>query len=227
MNRASFTESRAGELVELTVPYHDWAFVPAPLPPDWELPRDLWPLLAEARQAVGTLDGIGRTLPNQDLLLRPLQQREALRSSSLEGTHATPQQLLLFEMDPRPPRSEHDRSNAWLEVSNYGHALREAHNYLLESPLSEAFTRALHEWLLKGVRGDDKSPGQYRECQVYIGSDRRFIPPPPTHLAACLEALAPYMRVSPPYAACSAAHRLHCWIRAPGGSSPCSGSQEY
>ncbi|MBI3464077.1 MAG: hypothetical protein HY000_13625 [Planctomycetes bacterium] len=59
-----------------------------PLPPDWEFPIRLWPLLAEAKQQVGILEGLGRNLPNPAILLRPLADREAIRSSSLEGTYA-------------------------------------------------------------------------------------------------------------------------------------------
>jgi Fic family protein len=55
--------------------------------------------LAEAKQEIGLLEGIGRSLPNSEILLRPLQNREAIRSSSLEGTYATPEQLLLLEPD--------------------------------------------------------------------------------------------------------------------------------
>jgi Fic family protein len=134
------------------------------------------------------LDGIGRTLPNPELLLRPLQGREALRSSSLEGTHASPQQLLLFELEPREPRSKSDPANAWLEVSNYSLALRQGMQFLQELPLCLRFIRELHKTLLTRVRGKDRAPGEFRKCQVHIGSDKRFIPPPANHLQACLDA---------------------------------------
>jgi cell filamentation protein, protein adenylyltransferase len=193
MRKERFSDARTGELVKITVPYEDLAFIPNPLPPNWTFPEMLWPILVDAKQALGTLEGIGRTIPDPELLLRPLQQREALRSSSLEGTYATPQELLLFDMDPHPPRSDTDKSNAWLEVSNYGRALREGSSYLTDNPPSLTFIRALHEWLTSGVRGEDKLPGQFRDCQVCIGSDRRFIPSPPAHLQACIDAFEPFL----------------------------------
>jgi hypothetical protein len=72
---------KAGELIRIDP--QEWAFVPNPLPPEgWRLTEQMWPLVTEARAALARLDGIGRTLPDHELLLRPLQRREALRSSS-------------------------------------------------------------------------------------------------------------------------------------------------
>ena len=83
MDKTAFAENAPGQLIELTVDgSNDWAFVPAPLPQHWETPQELWPLLADAREALARLDGIGQTMQNYELLLRPLQSREAIRSSS-------------------------------------------------------------------------------------------------------------------------------------------------
>lgn len=192
MDSKLFLNDAPGELVSITIPQtgeQDKAFVPDALPDDWALPVELWPLLAEARQWLGTLDGIGRTLPNPELLLQPLQQREALRSSSLEGTYATPEQLLLFELGSASKQKAGESVQPWVEVSNYGTALREGYNYLREYPISTALFRLLHNYLMTGVRGEDKNPGQFRETQVYIGVGRRFVPPPPLQLPGLLERL--------------------------------------
>jgi Fic family protein len=186
MDSSKFSKHRTGELVEIYLPEADWAFVPDPLPPDWEFPGHLWPLLTQARESIARLDGIGRTLPNPQLLLHPLQSREALRSSSLEGTYASPQELLLFELNPRTPKSERDRANDWLEVSNYGKALRQGMALLEELPLSLRLIRELHRTLLDGVRGRERSPGEFRKYQVHVGANRRYIPPPPERLPECL-----------------------------------------
>jgi Fic family protein len=194
VDRSKFSDRKTGELVEIAAPYGDLAFVPDPLPPVWEMPESVWRELAEARQLLGELDGLGRALPSPGLMLRPLQQREALRSSSLEGTYASPEELLLFELRPRLPVSRNDPANAWLEVSNYGTALREGYESLREGrPLSLTLIRQLHAWLLKGVRGEDRGPGEFRETQVHVGSDRRFVPPPPEHLRSSLDALQTHL----------------------------------
>lgn len=188
MDAKRFTSQRTGKLVEIQVPQKDWAFVPDPLPPKWEFPSRLWLLVAQAREAIGRLDGIGRTLPNPELLLKPLEKREALRSSSLEGTYASPRDLLLFELDPQEPKSEEDPANAWREVSNYSLAVRQGMKLLQELPFCLRLIRELHKTLLRGVRGKDRTPGDFRTCQVHIGSDRRFVPPPPNHIRECLGA---------------------------------------
>lgn len=189
MDTRHFNQKMTGELVAIHLPgFRDkeTAFIPQPLDPNWEFPNSLWPLLVEAKQILGTLDGIGRTLPNPDLLLQPLQQREALRSSSLEGTFATPEELLLFQLEQRDSVSKSEQSSTWLEVANYRNALLAGFNYLNEYPISISLIRLLHNHLMEGVRGSNKNPGQFREGQVYIGVDKRFIPAPPMHLSSLL-----------------------------------------
>ncbi len=198
MEASRFTERSLGRLVEIGASVSRWAFVPEPLPEVWDVPGRLWPLVAEARQAVGRLDGAGRHMPAHELLLRPLQRREALRSSSMEGTHATPLELLLFELEPREPRAETDQVNAWREVFNYGHALAAGREHLDAGyPLSLHLIRSLHRELLAGVRGSDRHPGEFRTCQVHVGSDARYVPPPPHMLPECLEALERALRDLP------------------------------
>jgi len=189
MDQTKFTARKTGRLVQISVPKKDWAFVPDPLPPDWAFPEDLWPILTEAKEELARLDGIARTLPNPELLLRPLQSREALRSSSLEGTYATAQELMLFELQPREPTSEKDPANAQLEVANYSRSLRHGMELMDSLSFSLRLIRNLHKVLLTGVRGRDKAPGEFRQSQNHIGSDYRFIPPPPNHLDGCLDNL--------------------------------------
>jgi Fic family protein len=117
----------------------------------------------KARESLARLDGTGRHVPNHQLLLVPLQQREALRSSSMEGTYATPEQLLLYQMDPREPSSDQDRVNDWREVFNYGKALQIGLSLLHDGlPLSLRLIRALHRTLLHGARGEERRPGEFR-----------------------------------------------------------------
>lgn len=199
MDAAKFTDTKTGELVAIGAMDapggKDWAFIPDPLPPKWAFATRLFPLLLEAEGKLRELNGIGRTLPNPSLLLYPLQRREALRSSSLEGTYATPVELLLYELDPKEPKSESDEINAHREVSNYNKAL--AHGYRRMAvdnfPLSLRLVKELHEELLTGVRGRDKRPGEFRNAQVHIGSDRRYVPPPANRLDQCLNDFEKYL----------------------------------
>ena len=186
MDPARFGSAAPGRLVEaITAQGKDWAFVPDLLPPDWSFPMELWPLLAEAKQELGRLDGAGRHIANAELLLRPLQKLEALRSSSLEGTYSTPKELFLFELD----RTAGAGRNAQREVANYAQALRSGLELLDTLPLSLRVIRRMHSVLLDGVRGGHKQPGEFRRSQVQIGADAQFVPPPANHVLPLLDNL--------------------------------------
>jgi Fic family protein len=193
MDRALFREHAPGTLVPIATPQPDWAFVPQPLPRDWTVPATLVSLLVDARQSLARLDGAGRYMPAHTILLRPLQRREALRSSALEGIFATAEELLAYGLEPKQPTSAQDPTNAWREVFNYDAALQQGQKLLMEVPLSSRVIRELHKTLLDGVRGADRTPGDFRRRQVHIGSDRRFVPPPPDRVEDLIADLERYM----------------------------------
>lgn len=180
--------------IDLSEP-QDWAFVPGPLPPSWSIPDRLWRLIAEARQKVGDLNGSGNRLTNARLLLRPLQRREALRSSSLEGTYATPKELLLFEKSRKEIEgNETSQENQWREVHNYYAALKHGQQHIMHGkPFDLDFFCTLHGILMKGVRGHEKNPGQVRTSQVHIRGERRFTPAPPSEILSCIDNLEAYL----------------------------------
>lgn len=181
MDKSLFSPISLGTLKKISVEDgHDWSFIPDSLPQEWEISKELWPSLAKAKEELARLDGVGRHMPgnSSNLLLTPLQKREALKSSSLEGAYATAEELLLFEKLPKEPISEKDKNNAWKEVFNYNKALKVGQQLLEELPLSIRLIKAMHRELLTGVRGANRNPGEFRTNQVHIGSDRRFVPPP-------------------------------------------------
>lgn len=195
MGVSLFSYRSPGQLVRIDG--NDHSFVPSDLPPRWQMNENIWPLLLEATNEIALLEGIGRTLPNPEILLRPTADREAIRSSKLEGTIATPRQLFLFELDPVTPTSESDPLNDHLEVFNYQRALKHGNNSDL--PISLRLIRELHATLLQNVRGQDKAPGEFRRIQVAIGTDRRFIPPPPHMLLHCLDVMEKYIHSKSPF----------------------------
>jgi Fic family protein len=188
-----FAPSRTGQLLPIAGARDaTHAFLPDPLPPRWAWPTTLWPLLLDAHKALASLDGTGKHLPNPGLILRPLQRREAQRSSKLEGTFTEPKQQVLFELDPTYPRSAEDPVNARREVFNYARAIR----YWREDqtlPVSLRLIRELHRILMDGVRGSDKNPGEFRTLQNQIGRPPRFVPAPPNALPALLDQLERYL----------------------------------
>ena len=177
MKAIELKDSPCGRLVPTE--QGQWAFVPDPLPRHVDLSSSLIYLLDEASRAVATLAGVGETLPNPHLLIRPFLRREAVLSSKIEGTQASISELFMFEAsgakrDPRDAR----------EVANYVHALELGLELLNELPLCIRLINRVHQRLLLGVRGDEAVPGELRTGQVWIAPpgtpihEARFIPPP-------------------------------------------------
>jgi Fic family protein len=169
------------------------AFLPNPLPPKWRWPQELWKVLIEARKSLSSLDGTGKHLPNPEILLQPLQSREAQLSSQLEGTITDPQQQVLFEADPRYPTAANDPNNGFREVHNYRRALRLRLDGKNNLPLSLRLITDLHAVLMDGVRGADQRPGEFRKIQNQIGRPARFVPPPPENLDVLLQSFEQYL----------------------------------
>lgn len=160
------------------------AFVPEPLPADISLSSHLIHLLDDASRAVGTLQGVGETLVNADLLIQPFVRREAVLSSRIEGTQTLLSDLLIYEAT----ESRQDPKGDAQEVLNYVQALHRGIDLLGTYPIATRFINTLHAELMDGVRGEDKHPGAFRDVQVIIGGgsgrieDARYIPPPPQHI---------------------------------------------
>jgi Fic family protein len=165
------------------------AFVPDPLPPrpPLELINSRQRLLERATLALGRLDSISLLLPDPHLFLYAYVRREAVLSSQIEGTQSSLSDLLLFELDQAPGVPLDDV----LEVSNYVIAIEHGVMRLREGfPFSNRLIREIHEKLLSRGRGSDKSPGEFRHSQNWIGGTRpgtaHFIPPPPTQVEDCM-----------------------------------------
>lgn len=193
MKREDFQASATGSLVPTE--RGQWAFVPIPLPPAMLDHARLSKPLSETAEAIGELNGIGRTIPNPYLLIRPLQRREVISSSSMEGTFTTVDALVLAEA------SDGDRSTPdTREVLNYMEALSAAIASLDTLPLSLRTLRDAHATLLRQVRRDrgaNVRPGEFKQHQNYIGAyeieKARFVPPPPREALECLDALERYI----------------------------------
>ncbi len=165
------------------------AFIPAPLPPNPALVLDgpLQQALESAVLALGRLDSVSTLLPDEALFLYAYVRKEAVLSSQIEGTQSSLSDLLLFELDEAPGVPFDDV----VEVSNYVAALNHGLRRLRENfPLSNRLLREIHGVLLSRGRGDDKTPGEFRRSQNWIGGTRPgnavFVPPPHTAVPDCL-----------------------------------------
>lgn len=171
------------------------AFVPAALPPD--PPLDLAPLqqpLEKALLSVGRLDALSSLLPDTQLFLYAYVRKEAVLSSQIEGTQSSLSDLMLFELEEAPGVPLDDV----VEVSNYVAALEHGLRRLREGfPLSNRLIREIHAELLARGRGADKSPGEFRRSQNWIGGTRpgaaRFVPPPMQLVPECMSDLERFL----------------------------------
>jgi Fic family protein len=170
------------------------AFVPPALPPDVQLTPTLVRRLSAADRAVGELSGLGRSLPNPELVSRALVRREAVLSSRIEGTLTSLSELALFEAE-RPAKPEGDVR----EVFNYMTAMDHVLNPDRRLPLSLPLLREAHQALLQGVRGEYATPGEFRRTQNWIGppgsviDNAKYVPPPPERMWECLDAFEKYL----------------------------------
>src|SRR5947208_7991588 len=165
------------------------AFVPRPLPPDpaLALGNSRQRLLERATLALGRLDSITLLLPDPNIFLYAYIRREAVLSSQIEGTQSTLADLLLFELDESPGVPFDDVA----EVSGYVAALEHGVDRLRESfPLSNRLIREMHAILLSKGRDSEKSPGEFRRSQNWIGGtmpgNAHFVPPPPHRIEDCM-----------------------------------------
>lgn len=165
------------------------AFIPNPLPPEPALVLSdrRQRLLERATVALGRLDSVTLLLPDPNLFLYAYVRREAVLSSQIEGTQSSLAQLLLFEIEQAPGVPFDDVQ----EVSNYVAALNHGLKRLQEDfPLSNRLIREMHRILLSQGRGSNKSPGEFRRSQNWIGGTRpgnaQFVPPPPEYIENCM-----------------------------------------
>lgn len=165
-------------------------YVPKPLPITSINYSKHIKLIGQANAALARYDGLLESIPSPAVLLSPLTTREAVLSSKIEGTQATVDQVLEQEAG-----IEHvgELGKDIDEIKNYRRALMISQEYLKESPIRLSFVRMLHETLMEGVRGRDKSPGQFRREQNWIGKfgcsidEASFVPPAPFQLQDHLE----------------------------------------
>ena len=170
---------RAGKLVKnLSGEMTYYSFRPCALPPvpDVEIDSEMQQLLIEAHRNIAILDGLSDRIPNHDLFISMYVRKEALVSSQIEGTQCTIDDIF----DP----SIDENVNADVsDVVNYVRAINYAVERMKVFPLCNRLIRDIHAVLMKSVRGSDKTPGEFRRSQNWIGGagstlkNARYIPP--------------------------------------------------
>ncbi len=173
-----FSEKAAGKLVKTPQGYR--AFLLGGLPETIPYDDELAFALSDADTQLGTLRGMGETLPNPELLIVPYTRREAVLSSKIEGTQTSLSELFIFEAG-QPDKTRGDVREVWNYLRTMEYGLRR----LKTLPLSTRLVQELHGKLMRGVRGEEFPPGEFKKRQNWIGphgtplEKATFVPAPP------------------------------------------------
>lgn len=190
-----YNRLRAGKLVtNLSGDMAYQSFLPSPLPP---VPRitideEMTQLLISAHSQLSLLDGLTTRIPNMQLFVSMYVRKEALLSSQIEGTQATLDDIL-------DPLLEENANRDVADVVNYIRAVDFAVERLQSLPLCNRLIRETHAVLMENVRGQEKSPGEFRISQNWIGGqgstlrNARYIPPNPQDMTDAMSDLEKFI----------------------------------
>lgn len=170
------------------------SFCPNPLPPVPAIDTDseMEKLLIEANKKVALLEGLSSRIPNMELFISMYIRKEALVSSQMEGTQCTLEDVL-------DPNIDENTNLDVGDVINYIRAFEFAIKRLEELPLCNRLLKEIHAVLMQGVRGGDKTPGEFRTSQNWIGGtgstikNARYIPPNPSDMLETMSDLEKYI----------------------------------
>lgn len=143
-------------------------------------------LVGEANSKLAEYSGLLQGIVNPAVMLSPLTRQEAVLSSKIEGTQATVEEVLEREAGQKFDDHKNEDIN---EILNYRKALMLSQEYLEGGrPITLNLLLQLHSILLDSVRGQHKSPGEFRKEQNWIGragcniEAATFVPPNPLQL---------------------------------------------
>lgn len=155
------------------------SFIPSPINADWtwETPKVNF-LLNKASSELGGLNSFAELVPDIDTYIMMHIQVEANKSNRIEGTNTTIEEDMMPIEDVNP-----EHRNDALEVGNYVKALKYGIDRIQKDdfPFTTRLLREVHKLLLVGVRGEHKTPGEFRTSQNFIGgsmpSNAKYVPP--------------------------------------------------
>jgi Fic family protein len=170
----SITNFKSGNLIQR---YQYKSFEPSKVNTEWLIDNaELQLLLSQADIKLGELNAFSQLIPDVDFFIKMHILKEGTKSSRIEGT-----QTNIDDAVQKQENIETEKKDDWLEVHNYVEAMNQSIKSLDKLPLSNRLLKQAHRTLMQGVRGNRKTPGEFRKSQNWIGGaslrDAVFIPP--------------------------------------------------
>lgn len=169
------------------------SFVPHPLPPEIKIDEEMISLLTKAESDISALKIVSGRIPDKFLFTAIYVRKEALLTSQIEGTQATLEDIF-------DPLIKQNANRDIEEVVNYIKAADYALQTLQTSlPLCNRLIRGAHKILMAGTRGQNKTPGEFRTTQNWIGGygatikTAKYIPPNPQDMLTAMSELEKYI----------------------------------
>lgn len=157
--------------------------------------------LLKATDALARFDQMLKNMHNNEILLAPLRNQEAVISSRIEGTISTMDEILQYEADNDGMTNTTNVRSDVIETILYQRALKNGQAALNDGyELSPSFIKQMHQQLLYLGRGAHKSPGEFKKEQNYLADKVKktiqFIPISPEKLDEGLDNLFNYLKTS-------------------------------
>lgn len=158
------------------------SFSPTLVNQSWEwLDPGINLLLEQSSRALAELNALSLMVPDVDLFIKMHITKEANKSSRIEGTQTQMDEAIMRKEQIAP-----EKRDDWQEVQNYIQAINTAIEDLKALPLSTRLLKQTHAILMDGVRGEHKTPGEFRTSQNWIGgsniNNAVFVPPHPSEV---------------------------------------------
>lgn len=189
-------QSRAGRYIKCGSGASSYnCFVPEFLPPQ-NLPikydEEMIYLISEANRFIGRLDEVTDTLLSPNFFVYMYARKEAALSSQIEGTQATFSDLIKAEAGMADEVPDDVK-----EIENYINAINYGFERIETLPLSLRLIREIHAILMDGVRGENKTPGEFRTSQNWIGgysiNSATYVPPSIEYMNGLLDNFEKFM----------------------------------
>jgi Fic family protein len=167
-------------------------FIPELIDKEWIFDQEIYNLCIQATDKLAELRAYSNFVPDVNFFIQMHVAKESLDSSKIEGTKTTMDDLFLSH-----DLFNTEEKNEIEEVKNYIKALNFGISRMSDLPISTRLIKECHNVLMQGVRGENKTPGQFRKSQNWIGgatlADAHYIPPADTHIGELMSDLEHFL----------------------------------